>query len=243
MDVHPPHAPMHSWRDFWIHLGTISIGLLIAISLEQSVEWLHHRHQRHQLEEDLYAEAENNRQVILRDLKIEGNEEWFRAAVVKAASVAPATERGSFSLPMSPCRVPGSMDAGNIHYFHPSEAVWTAAKDSGMVALLPAEQDRIYGRLSHNLDLLSLTRNHMAETCDMISSMELRFAVKAADGASETWTMSGKQADEFSATAAAADTATRAVVFRLRFTLGYEEAILHHIQRADELLPFVMQQM
>jgi hypothetical protein len=41
MEVHPPHAPLHSWKDFWIHLGTITIGLLIAISLEQSVEALH----------------------------------------------------------------------------------------------------------------------------------------------------------------------------------------------------------
>jgi hypothetical protein len=41
LDVHPPHTAVHGWKDFWIHLATISIGLLIAVSLEQSVEWLH----------------------------------------------------------------------------------------------------------------------------------------------------------------------------------------------------------
>jgi len=48
IDVHAPHGGVHTWKDFWIHLGTITLGLLIAISLEQSVEWMHHLHQRHQ---------------------------------------------------------------------------------------------------------------------------------------------------------------------------------------------------
>ena len=38
LDVHPPHNPTHTWRDFFIHIATIVIGLLIAIGLEQSVE-------------------------------------------------------------------------------------------------------------------------------------------------------------------------------------------------------------
>jgi len=41
IDVHAPHGGLHTWKDFWIHLGTITLGLLIAISLEQSVEWVH----------------------------------------------------------------------------------------------------------------------------------------------------------------------------------------------------------
>ena len=39
LDVHMPHES-HTWKGFWIHLGTITIGLLIAISLEQGVEKL-----------------------------------------------------------------------------------------------------------------------------------------------------------------------------------------------------------
>jgi hypothetical protein len=34
---HPPNA----WKDFWILMGTISIGLLIALGLEVAVEWRH----------------------------------------------------------------------------------------------------------------------------------------------------------------------------------------------------------
>jgi hypothetical protein len=34
LDVHSPHGAAHTWKDFWIHLGTIPIGLLFAIGLE-----------------------------------------------------------------------------------------------------------------------------------------------------------------------------------------------------------------
>jgi hypothetical protein len=44
LDVHPPHTPTHTWRDFLLHIVTIVIGLLIAIGLEQTVEYLHHHH-------------------------------------------------------------------------------------------------------------------------------------------------------------------------------------------------------
>jgi hypothetical protein len=41
LDVHPPHEPVHGWRDFFVHPATITIGLLIALSLEGCVEWRH----------------------------------------------------------------------------------------------------------------------------------------------------------------------------------------------------------
>ena len=56
LDVHPPHQAAHTWKDFLTHMATIVLGLLIAIGLEQSVEWVHHREQRHQLLEQLDAE-------------------------------------------------------------------------------------------------------------------------------------------------------------------------------------------
>jgi hypothetical protein len=60
IDVHPPHEPIHGWRDFLLHLLTITIGLLIALSLEGLVEWQHHRHLVHEAEASLHTEIENN---------------------------------------------------------------------------------------------------------------------------------------------------------------------------------------
>jgi uncharacterized membrane protein YccC len=44
MDVHPPRQAIHSWKDFLLHLLTITVGLFIALTLEAAVESLHHRH-------------------------------------------------------------------------------------------------------------------------------------------------------------------------------------------------------
>ena len=44
MDVQPPHQPVRGWKDFALHLLTITIGLFIALSLEAAVQSLHHRH-------------------------------------------------------------------------------------------------------------------------------------------------------------------------------------------------------
>jgi hypothetical protein len=51
---------MHGWRDFLLHLTTITIGLLIALSLEGLVEWQHRRHLVRDAEASLHAEIKGN---------------------------------------------------------------------------------------------------------------------------------------------------------------------------------------
>ena len=41
MEVHVPEEPVMTWRQFFIHMGIVVLGLMIALSLEQSAEWLH----------------------------------------------------------------------------------------------------------------------------------------------------------------------------------------------------------
>jgi hypothetical protein len=60
LDVHPPHEAVHGWRDFFVHLTTITVGLLIALSLEGCVEWRHHRHLVHEAEASLRGEIKDN---------------------------------------------------------------------------------------------------------------------------------------------------------------------------------------
>jgi len=44
MEIHKP-KPMHSLREFLTEIGTIICGILIALGLEQGLEWAHWRHQ------------------------------------------------------------------------------------------------------------------------------------------------------------------------------------------------------
>ena len=61
LDVHPPHHAATSWRDFFVHIATIVIGLLIVIALEQSVEAIHQHREAHQTRESLKREYTENR--------------------------------------------------------------------------------------------------------------------------------------------------------------------------------------
>ena len=66
LDVHVPHEKIHGLRDFFLHLLTITIGLLIALSLEGCVEWQHHRHLVREAEAALHQEIENNAKQVAR---------------------------------------------------------------------------------------------------------------------------------------------------------------------------------
>jgi hypothetical protein len=60
LDVHAPQEVLHTWKAFFIHLATIVIGLLIAVGLEQTVEYFHHRQQVAEIRRSLAEERRMN---------------------------------------------------------------------------------------------------------------------------------------------------------------------------------------
>ena len=60
LDVHAPHGSIHTWKSFFIQIATIVIGLLIAVGLEQTVEWIHWREKVAQARESIHQETANN---------------------------------------------------------------------------------------------------------------------------------------------------------------------------------------
>jgi hypothetical protein len=42
MELHAPGGPVRSLKDFFVHIGVVTLGILIALGLEQLVE-AHHR--------------------------------------------------------------------------------------------------------------------------------------------------------------------------------------------------------
>lgn len=240
LDIHPAHHAATTWRDFFVHIATIVLGLLIAIGLEQSVELLHHRHQRQQLQGDLRNEAAQNLQVIDRDLKMQNLEPWFQQAIT-AASVA-GFYKIRITLPSAPC-LPGSVGTAEYRYFAPSQAVWTTAKENGIVALLPPAESRMYARLAHNYDLLESVRDQVFNDCQAITAMRLRFAQRAATpGAPEVWTMTPDQAERLASTAADTKIAIQGLLFRLRWSRVYEQGILNGETAADTRMMTINQE-
>jgi hypothetical protein len=66
LDIHLLHGKLHGVKDFFFHLFTITIGLLIALSLEGWVEHVHHRHLAREAEDGLRAEIANNEHEVVR---------------------------------------------------------------------------------------------------------------------------------------------------------------------------------
>jgi hypothetical protein len=61
IEPHAPHETVHTWKDAFIHIGIITVGLLLAIGLEQTVEFFHHRHQLNEVRHQLSNEHELNK--------------------------------------------------------------------------------------------------------------------------------------------------------------------------------------
>jgi hypothetical protein len=64
LDVHPPHEKMHGWKDFLLHLLTITIGLLIALGLEGCVEHWRQRELKNDADTKLRQEIRDNAKEI-----------------------------------------------------------------------------------------------------------------------------------------------------------------------------------
>jgi hypothetical protein len=68
LDVHPPEHAAHSWPDFFIHIATIVVGLLIAVGLEQTIEYIHHSRQAVETRDRVRAELVSDRETIAINL-------------------------------------------------------------------------------------------------------------------------------------------------------------------------------
>lgn len=139
LDVHPPHAPTHTWKDFFIHVGTICVGLLIAVGLEQTVEAIHRAHERHALIAAVHAECDENLKSLDSIVATESTlSDYQRAAIV---ALRDAKQQADFVIVTMPHR--GELRGGHS----PAHGVWTAARSSGKVGLLDENLAQVYDRL------------------------------------------------------------------------------------------------
>lgn len=60
IEVHEPHEGVHSWKDALIHIAIIVVGLLIALGLDETAEYIHHRHEARHARELLVEEMAAN---------------------------------------------------------------------------------------------------------------------------------------------------------------------------------------
>jgi hypothetical protein len=135
MEIHSPDAPIHSWRDFAIHLVIITIGLFIALSLEGLVEYVHHRHLLHEARANIRQEIENNHEAAQKDLLLlQKNIELERVNIKSIRALQ--------SDPHFHGSVINRMDFDSM-----DDAAWRTARDTGALAFMPYAEVQRYSDL------------------------------------------------------------------------------------------------
>ncbi len=184
LDIHLPH-PTHTWKDFWIHLGTITVGLLIAIGLEQGVEKLHHLEQGRQLAADLQQEALVNRgRIVFNQGVLDREMVWLLRLRRDVSALRDGAAKQSFAYPERPEIYPTKPNRSSAHL--PAVTVWATAKESNLIQLLPTERARNYNEVYREADLATDAMFALIDKWSELDKFELRF-----DGAgpreSQTW--------------------------------------------------------
>jgi hypothetical protein len=92
LDVHPPHEKMHGFKDFLLHLLTITIGLLIALGLEGYAEHWKQRELKKDADTKLRQEIRDNAQEIALVHKANASEQANLKSIVDFMSARKKNE-------------------------------------------------------------------------------------------------------------------------------------------------------
>ena len=156
IEVHPPHENVHSLRQFFIHILAITIGLLIAIGLEETVVYFHHRHQLQEARRELTAELESNRSVLAKNLDavrkmtadLDANMALLRAVQTSPVSQSPAPIGSKLVYQL-----------GNIYW--PKDATWQAVKQNEALGLMAHDELHYYVYIYEDITILMEQLNEL----------------------------------------------------------------------------------
>ena len=139
MDIHPVHGPVHTVREFFVHLLIVTLGILIALSFEGLLEWRHHRSLVREARDNLALEIADNKKTIDDDLpKIAASEEQLKhtISVVQNLETTHSSPQGTLG---------SSLPFTSLH-----ATAWDAANRSGAVSYMP------YSEVTKYTDLYEL---------------------------------------------------------------------------------------
>lgn len=124
-EIHPPNEKIHSFRDFLLHLLTITAGLLIALALDAGVERLHHRSLRIEADENLRQELRHNQKELSESRAAIGQEKSNLVAILKFLQARAASQ-------------PYDVRSINLNFTLAtmSDASWRTASATGVISYM-----------------------------------------------------------------------------------------------------------
>lgn len=132
MEIHSPR-PIGSWKEFCRELLTITIGILIALSLEGLLEWKHHR--------DLAREARSNILIEMRDNRRElaKQEQELGRMQQEAQQLVAAVHQVESNRKSPPAQLQLTWTLAELH-----STSWDVATRTGAIAYMPYSEVQRY---------------------------------------------------------------------------------------------------
>lgn len=151
MDIHAPHEPVHTWRDFFTHLVIVTIGLFIALMLEALVEYIHHRHIVHQARENIRIELEANHKSAQEDVT-------YLTTNMKNIE----SNIRTLQLLRKSHDVHGSL-TNSMVFSNFDEAAWLTARETGALAYVPYNEVQTYADIYGDQALVNKKAQDVAD--------------------------------------------------------------------------------
>lgn len=148
LEVHAPHEPIHTWKDFFIHIMTIVLGLLIAIGLEQTVEHFHHERQLAATRKALQLE------LVLNADRFAAETQLARRYVPILQTNLAVFQYLKLHPGAAPTQWPGVLSWSSFDPLYWSDA-WETAKQSGVLSYMPESEFRRYAEIYRRLEGLT----------------------------------------------------------------------------------------
>lgn len=160
LEVHAPHQPINTWKDVFIHIGIIVVGLCIAVGLDEIVVFFHHRYQIKETREALQVEREKNHKNIETDAKL-----WRVNVAVLQNNLA------VFEYILHHPGIPQEKLPGIIYWNMANQetthVAWDSAKQNGIVAMMSdIETSRIAMQYQFLKNIEDYETTHLQVVCD-----------------------------------------------------------------------------
>lgn len=137
MDIHAPHGSVSSWREIFTHLGIVTVGILIALGLEGTAEWVHHRHLVKEARENLTNEIRDNRAELEKSLAgLPASDKTVRAIIERIDNI------DNDKVKNDSVDIRYSFDDASL-----SDSSWTTAQNTGALSYMTYAEVKKYSEV------------------------------------------------------------------------------------------------
>lgn len=169
LDVHPPHKAIGSVSEFFLHLFTITVGLLIAVGIEGLVERHQHSELAEQARSSMTAEIKANaanvsealQQIATMRAKLQAN-----LAAVGAIQFAPAGT-GSAAIKLQ-------IDYGGVVV---EETAWRTAQATAVLSYMPYDEASVFSNIYAEAEDFNKSQAPLAEDMAAFTGLIRRYGV------------------------------------------------------------------